>query len=90
MVEKRVQAYKNALQVLFFTLLLLSIFCVKNIRAEEDGNLIYVAYDDSGSMLRSTNSNTGESMMADRWCQAKYALEVFGVRTIFGPNVERC
>lgn len=77
MVEKRVQAYKNALQVLFFTLLLLSIFCVKNIRAEEDGNLIYVAYDDSGSMLRSTNSNTGESMMADRWCQAKYALEVF-------------
>ena len=87
MVEKRVQAYKNALQVLFFTLLLLSIFCVKNIRAEEDGNLIYVAYDDSGSMLRSTNSNTGESMMADRWCQAKYALEVWGCGRFLGPEL---
>lgn len=39
--------------------------------AEEEGNLIYVAYDDSGSMLKSNGQ------MVDRWCQAKYALEVF-------------
>lgn len=77
MVEKRVRAYRNVLRVLFFTLPLLLLFLGKNIRAEENGNLIYVAYDDSGSMLRNINSNTGESTMVDRWCQAKYALEVF-------------
>lgn len=39
-------------------------------------NLIYMAYDDSGSMYRDLSNMDGFHPLA-RWSQAKYALEVF-------------
>lgn len=45
-------------------------------RAAETGvsRVINVVYDDSGSMARTTD---GSKIPLDRWCQAKYAMEVF-------------
>lgn len=50
--------------------------CFADTRDLTKKNLIYMAYDDSGSMYRDLSNKDGFHPL-DRWSQAKYALEVF-------------
>lgn len=43
---------------------------------EETGKYINIVYDDSGSMIKSNGHAEGGTFL-DKWCQAKYAMEVF-------------
>ena len=52
------------------------VYAADNSKDLSKKNLIYMAYDDSGSMYRDLSNMDGFHPLA-RWSQAKYALEVF-------------
>lgn len=64
-------------RALSWVLLCLTLFLPfrTTVRADADTaaptRIIHLVYDDSGSMIRS------DGALVDRWCQAKYAMEVF-------------
>jgi len=68
--------------MIFLLVMLISIIFVPcNIQAQtvnQPSRAIHIVYDDSGSMIR-VGGVFGNGPFLDRWCQAKYAMEVFAV-----------
>ena len=78
MIFDRRRVMRRVVSVFLASLMLIAaVMCqVVPARAAETGvsRVINVVYDDSGSMARTTD---GSRVPLDRWCQAKYAMEVF-------------
>ena len=77
-----IKRVKKLYRLLFLTGILAVFFSFASFGAAKDltkKNLIYMAYDDSGSMYRDTDVqyDSADPRALDRWNQAKYALEVF-------------
>lgn len=54
--------------------------------AEQTDKYINVVYDDSGSMIKS-DGDASKSEFYDKWCQAKYAMEVFSTMLSSGDTL---
>ena len=54
--------------------------------AESVSKYINVVYDDSGSMIKS-DGDASSAEFYDKWCQAKYAMEVFSTMLSEGDTL---
>lgn len=76
-IEKVRKRWKGVLALcLCFSLMLPGVSAQAKKTKGEAGKYINIVYDDSGSMIKSNGHADGGTFL-DKWCQAKYAMEVF-------------